>query len=244
MKRSQRFRWVQVLGSAVLLIVLIQWGVAAQQENRPPVKAEPPEFHDSTPPMTVIEPRPSVLDASYLPPPQTEEHKSAWEAMRSDTVGVQKFYELGNVYYDEGQRDLARYAFEEAIRRDPDHLPSRVNLGVVLNETGKAEEAILHLEYAVAHAPDDVMALCNLGLAYYSLENFAKAVDLYTKALSIDPESQLAHYNLGVAFADAGIYEEAIREWRQVAQIDPKSDAARQAQDNIRVLRNVMKRGD
>jgi tetratricopeptide (TPR) repeat protein len=228
---------------AALILVTGGYAVAqGQNAPKPPVKAEPPEFHDEPMDIAVIEARPSVLEESYLPAPQTEEHKSAWEQMRADTTDAEKFYELGNVYYDEGQRDLARYAFEEAIRRDANHLPARVNLGVVLNETGKADQAVPHLEYAVAHAPDDVIALCNLGLAYYSLENVAKAVDLYGKALSIDPESQLAHYNLGVAFADAGIYQEAIREWRQVATIDPKSDAARQAQDNIRVLRNVMRR--
>jgi cytochrome c-type biogenesis protein CcmH/NrfG len=64
---------------------------------------------------------------------------------------------------------------------------------------------------------------------------------MYVKALSIDPESQLAHYNLGVAFADAGIYKEAIREWNAVVAAGPSTDAARQAQDNIRVLRNLMR---
>ena len=101
----------------------------------------------------------------------------------------------------------------------------------------------------LAAAPQTAQEYLNRGMARYFqgdlpgvLADFAKAVELYVRALSVDPESQLAHYNLGVAFADAGIYQEAIREWQAVARIDPKSDAARQAQDNIRVLRSVMQR--
>jgi tetratricopeptide (TPR) repeat protein len=245
MSVARRQRWGFLRGVCILFgLLAVGWGVGAQERLDHPVKAEPPEFRD--PPVQVVRyPKtPSVLDEKYLPPPADPDHKELWEAMRRDTTKAEAFYQLGNAYYDESQLELARRAFSEALRRDAKHLPSRVNLGVVLNEMGETDEAIQHLTEAVKQAPDDIMALCNLGLAFYAKQEFAKAVKMYLKALSIDPESQLAHYNLGVAFADAGIYKEAIREWEAVVRADPRSEAARQAQDNIRVLRNLMRQGE
>jgi tetratricopeptide (TPR) repeat protein len=231
-------------GFLVIIALLALLGsVQAQDKPDRQVKAEPPEYKDPPAEVTLIESG-SVLNAEYLPPPELAEHRQIWESVRQDTSNVKLLYDLGNAYYDEGRRTPSKRAFEAAVKRDPRHLPSRVNLGVVLNELGETDHAIRHLEMATELSPDDILALCNLGLAYYAKDLTAKAVDMYLKALSIDPESQLAHYNLGVAFADAGIYKEAIFEWEAVIQAGPTTDAAKQAQDNIRVLRNIMRQGE
>jgi tetratricopeptide (TPR) repeat protein len=233
-------------GFLVFIALLALFGsVEAQDKPDREVKAEPPEYKDPPAEVSQVESVvEGVLNVEYLPPPELAEHRQLWESVRQDTNNVKLLYDLGNAYYDEGRRTPSKRAFEQAVKRDPRHLPSRVNLGVVLNELGETDGAIRHLEMATELSPDDLLALCNLGLAYYAKDLTAKAVDMYLKALSIDPESQLAHYNLGVAFADAGIYKEAIFEWEAVVQAGPTSDAAKQAQDNIRVLRNIMRQGE
>ena len=233
-------------GVCGLLIVAVlsggNSGGIAQERERPPT-AETPESKDPAAGYVRGDSR-SVLDEAYLPAPLTPDRREVWDRMRRDTTSVEAFYDLGNAYYDEGSLERAGAALNEALERDPDHLASLVNLGVVLNEMGRADEAMGHLARAVERSPDDVLALCNLGLSYYAKGDHAKAVDLYTRALATEPDSQLAHYNLGVAFADAGIYQEAIREWELVIRANPDSDGARQAQDNIRVIRNLLRHSE
>jgi tetratricopeptide (TPR) repeat protein len=84
--------------------------------------------------------------------------------------------------------------------------------------------------------PEDCNARSNLGNAYYAMSRYSEAMYEYRRAIDIDPKCHSALYNIGVAFADAGLFREAVSWWRKVVQAAPGTDAARNADDNIKIL--------
>jgi tetratricopeptide (TPR) repeat protein len=145
-------------------------------------------------------------------------------------------YELANLYYDSGQLEKAQASFEEAHRLNPKHVETLVNLGSVLSDLNKQEEAIEQFQKALSLNPDDCKARSNLGNTYYALSKYPDAMYEYRRAIGIDPKCYSALYNIGVAFADAGLFREAVTWWQKVVDVAPGTDAARSAEENIKIL--------
>ena len=145
-------------------------------------------------------------------------------------------YELGNVLYDAAQLERAQASFEEAHRLNPKHLETLVNLGSALSDLNKHEEAVKQFEKALALNPEDCKARSNLGNAYYAMAKYPDAMYEYRRAIALDPKCYSALYNVGVAFADAGLFREAVNWWQKVVQVAPGTDAARNAEENIKIL--------
>lgn len=145
-------------------------------------------------------------------------------------------YELANLYYDSGQLEKAQASFEEAHRLNPKHVETLVNLGSVLSDLDKQEEAIEQFEKALSLNPEDCKARSNLGNSYYALSKYPDAMYEYRRAIDIDPKCYSALYNIGVAFADAGLFREAVAWWQKVVDVAPGTDAARSAEENIKIL--------
>ncbi len=154
----------------------------------------------------------------------------------ADTTNYRLQYQLGNAYYDAESLDLARQHFEAAVRHNPKYVEALVNLGNVLVDQNQADKAVPYFEKALSINPEDCKARSNLGNAYYAQSRFPDAMFEYKRAVSIDPKCYSALYNIGVAFADAGLFREAVNYWKQVIQIAPGTDAARNAEENTKIL--------
>ena len=233
-------RPVAWFGLCLGLSLVFSAGVIRAQQGG---KTEP-----TTPPAAVA-PAANAPDAAATPPSATpgpsleEKQKALEEAVKKNPKDVEAAFDLGNLYYDQGNRDEAEKTFRKVLELQPDHVKALVNLGVVLNEGGKSQDALVQLEKALAVTPKDSEVLAVKGQILYALKRYSEAIDLYKQAIRENSKSQKGHYWLGVAFADAGIYREAVNEWKTVVEIDPTSSDAGTAREGIDVLQQMLKDG-
>lgn len=154
-----------------------------------------------------------------------------------ESTNYRQHFDLANAYYDAGELAKAEARYRRAIALNPDYTEALVNLGSLLGDMGRNDDAVEILEQALAADPEDCKARSNLGNVYYSMGRYPDAMYEYQRAIDIDPACYTAHFNIAVAFADAGIFREAVKWWREVVRIAPGTAAARQAQENIELLR-------
>ena len=132
---------------------------------------------------------------------------------------------LGNALRDEGRIDEAIACYNEALRRDPDHVPTLTNLGRAQQSLGNEGRAIECLRRVVELAPDHVHAT-NLGNAYLQAGQVDDAIVQYRAALSILPGFAPAQSNFGAALMMKGRVNEAILHLEQALDVDPDDVAA------------------
>jgi len=89
---------------------------------------------------------------------------------------------LGVAYDRKGLPELARRAFEEALKLDGANAQILNNLGYVLYKNGDYRGAADRLKKAVKLAPDDARILNNLGLAQSQLGKFDDAYKNFARA--------------------------------------------------------------
>lgn len=131
----------------------------------------------------------------------------------------------GYVHKHDGNLELARQDFTEAIRRDPNVETAYVNRGYVLNDLHQPQEAASDFEKAVKLDPHDGQA--HLGLAYADL-------DLH-KAEGALREANLAQQSMGdnrevhviraTAYGRQGMLGKAATEYRAALKFTPDDGA-------------------
>ncbi|RDI96258.1 tetratricopeptide repeat protein [Meiothermus sp. QL-1] len=91
-------------------------------------------------------------------------------------LGAEAWTALGLLRIRAGQREEARAAFEEALRRDPGHFRAKTNLANLALEAGQIDQAIALYQEVLKQHPDYPLAHHNLGAAYRRKGQFDKAV--------------------------------------------------------------------
>lgn len=127
-------------------------------------------------------------------------------------------YALGRYYLDIQQRaDRAQSAFEETLRRSPNHSPALYHLGwchELRGDTKKAAELYRRASgYWLAHA-----GLARLALRRGDPE---EAVPQARRAVLLKPDAAMARLVYGQALERAGEVEPALEQFEQAASLDP-----------------------
>jgi uncharacterized membrane protein len=86
---------------------------------------------------------------------------------------------------DPPARDQAREEFEEALKLDPNHIPSHRWLGIMKFDDSRLDEAEKHLRALLQAEPDDKVCLFRLANVLAVRADFAEAIPLYDKALAV-----------------------------------------------------------
>ncbi|MBZ0091473.1 MAG: tetratricopeptide repeat protein, partial [Sulfuricellaceae bacterium] len=106
---------------------------------------------------------------------------------------------IGNVYVDKGELDLALSHYRQAIAAQPDYAAAYNNMGNTLRQLGQFQEAAAAFDVAIRIAPDYAAAHLNLGHLLMDERSIDEAARHYEKAVSIAPEMAEAYFNLGIA---------------------------------------------
>lgn len=139
---------------------------------------------------------------------------------------AKKFNNLGVTSFHNGEFELARDQFLEAVELDPKFAESWNNLGLVYTEMQNDDGAREAFSKAIDINPDLPAAYNNLGYIYYKQYDFDKAVEMYQEAIDRSSDNSSAHTNLGNAYFKLDKREEARRAWERALEIDPGNEKA------------------
>lgn len=106
----------------------------------------------------------------------------------SETVPGDYLVRKANYSLEDGQLPEAIAGFQEALAKNPAHVPAHLGLAVAYLQSGKEDEAMAALRKTIALDPKMTVAYANLGILQDRRGEYKKALDNYKKALSMDRE--------------------------------------------------------
>lgn len=117
--------------------------------------------------------------------------------------------------------DLAKEAFEQALKIDPHFRDARINLGITYLNVGSLDKAIAEYQKILADDPSDIKSRLNLAVIYLQSGQAEQGRKCLYEVLAQDPNNMLAHYYLGSNYLRAGQIEKALTEYRRMVKIEP-----------------------
>jgi tetratricopeptide (TPR) repeat protein len=118
----------------------------------------------------------------------------------------------GIAYHQLAQLNLARKAYEQALRIKPDYVEAMNNLGTVYYSQKSYRRAISWYDKALKIAPREPKSASiymNLGTAYFARKRYENATKAYRTALELDPEVFERHGSFGVMLEERSVEEKA-----------------------------------
>lgn len=110
------------------------------------------------------------------------------EVLQNDPTNPYAFFFLGQAFYEVGEMEPARDAYQAALRLAPQHLGARIALCHVLRKVGDHRGAIREGMAALSQAPEDADALYATGMAYFARGDTTSARRYLVAFLRADPE--------------------------------------------------------
>ncbi|XP_061366737.1 probable UDP-N-acetylglucosamine--peptide N-acetylglucosaminyltransferase SPINDLY [Gastrolobium bilobum] len=140
-----------------------------------------------------------------------------FEALKIDPHYAPAYYNLGVVYSEMMQYDMALSFYEKAASERPMYAEAYCNMGVIFKNRGDLEAAITCYERCLAVSPNFEIAKNNMAIALTDLGTKVKlegdinrGVAFYKKALYYNWHYADAMYNLGVAYGEMLKFDMAI----------------------------------
>ncbi|MQL80703.1 hypothetical protein Taro_013156 [Colocasia esculenta] len=139
------------------------------------------------------------------------------EALKIDSHYAPAYYNLGVVYSEMMQYDMALSCYEKAALERPMYAEAYCNMGVIYKNRGNLEVAIACYERCLAISPNFEIAKNNMAIALTDLGTKVKlegdinqGIAYYKKALYYNWHYADAMYNLGVAYGEMLKFDMAI----------------------------------
>ncbi|MCD8840444.1 tetratricopeptide repeat protein [Staphylococcus arlettae] len=153
------------------------------------------------------------------------------KALTIDSENGPVYYNLANVYYNEGRFNEAIRLYQTALKYDVDVVDTNYMIGMSFNQLEAFKEAIPFLMTA-AEKDDrrDVEVQFQYGLVLCHLEMFKQAITQLNRVLSLDNKHVDALYNLGLAtYMDTEDIDVALRYFKQAVAINPEHHMSQHA---------------
>ncbi len=135
---------------------------------------------------------------------------------------------LGMLYEETNQLDLAIEQYQNALRLTPKTPALHRDLAVVLWKKRNYAKAESHYKVVVNHDKTDIQAVYRLGLIFLMQEHYVQAARQFKKVLELDDKHAQAYGALGIAHQKLGNIPEAIAAFEKVLQLDPANQNALQ----------------
>lgn len=128
---------------------------------------------------------------------------------------------LGRVYQQMWRFDEAIAEYREAIRLDPNLMPSYYSSNeIYLYDLGDPAAALALSTQQIAHNDRDPFAYDHLGWAYLGVDDLENARTAFEKALVLNPRSTLDLYRLGHTLRLQRKYRESLETLLRVPDVD------------------------
>jgi tetratricopeptide (TPR) repeat protein len=129
-----------------------------------------------------------------------------------------------------------RKAYEDFLRRHPDHARARVAYGSFLGDLHDEDGAQAEWEKALALDPNNPAIYNNLANVYGHHGPLEKAFEYYTKAVELDPRQSVYYHNFGTTvylfrkdaqefygITEQQVFDKALELYRQALKLDPQN---------------------
>jgi len=136
---------------------------------------------------------------------------------------------LGIMYENLGQSDIAETSYKTAIRLVNDFTPARFNLANFYNRLKRNEDAEVQFKEIIKFDPENGEAYYSLGLLMAEMKRMDEAVDLLAKAVILLPDQVRVRYNYALTLRHLGQAEDALKEMIIAHQINKRDPAIVQA---------------
>ena len=146
-----------------------------------------------------------------------------------DPTNAELYHLLGEAYCAQGAYDLARLAYEQAWRLEPENPKRLVNLGRAHAEAGDVTQGLALVRQAIGLAPQTPWYYVVLGDLQVQARDVPAAQDAYARAatLNADYRSQAWYYlRLGRAYRQDKQIDEAIAAYEQALALDEANEQA------------------
>jgi tetratricopeptide (TPR) repeat protein len=127
-------------------------------------------------------------------------------------------------------------AYEDFLKRHPDHARARVAYGSYLNDLHEEEAAQEQWEKALALNPKDPAVYNNLANLYGHTGSIQKAFEYYTKAIELNPKEPVYYHNMGdtvflfrkdareyYKITEQQVFDKALGLYAQALKLDPRN---------------------
>jgi len=122
---------------------------------------------------------------------------------------------LGTLYHDQGQFELAESCFQQALSFNPHHPEILYHLAIVLKNQGKFKPALECLQHLLQIKPDWVEAYNQLGEVYYAQNQLTAALTYWQTALQLQANHVPTHFNYAKLLLKSGRFIEGWEELHQ-----------------------------
>jgi spermidine synthase len=109
-------------------------------------------------------------------------------------------YNLGTIYYRQGQLDSALNELNEALLRKSRHASSYNTRGLVYFSMNKIDKAIDDFTKGIEFNPEYGHAYNNRGIAYAREGEYRDALNDFNRAIKLQPDYAEAYYNRGLLY--------------------------------------------
>jgi tetratricopeptide (TPR) repeat protein len=147
------------------------------------------------------------------------------KALLLDPTNVPLGLFLGEHFFFDGRRTLARHYLEQASTAAPDNTVAALMLGVLCGDDGETESAKEYFERALKLRKDSFVAHYGLGRLHAVEGRFEQALVHFKRALSLSPSAEM-HYLVGRTYLAQERADVAERHLRKAVDLDPSFDAA------------------
>jgi Tfp pilus assembly protein PilF len=127
---------------------------------------------------------------------------------------------LGLVYQNLGQNDLAETSYKNAVQLVSDFIPARFNLANLYNALGRNKDAEQQFHQIIELEPDNGEAYYSLGLLMAEEKRLEEAEDYLEKAAVIIKANPRVFYNRGLCLQHLGSQDEAEVVYLKTLDID------------------------
>ncbi|RME25123.1 MAG: tetratricopeptide repeat protein, partial [Deltaproteobacteria bacterium] len=148
----------------------------------------------------------------------------ARQALGQNANNIGAYNNLGLVYLDQGNVDLANFIYQKAlnsIEGADSNAYLHCNLGRVYKAMDKEYLAQQEFDRALQLDPELVAAMLFLGDARLDNHDWEGAAELLERARDLEPDNPAILVNLGIAYRGLGRFEEAAALYKRALELDP-----------------------
>ncbi|MGE5610398.1 MAG: tetratricopeptide repeat protein [Bacillota bacterium] len=133
-----------------------------------------------------------------------------FEKSEDPPIAAETRYAAGQLAESQRNPTTAIQQYREALKIQPNHLPSLFRLAVVYAQVGSYADAVATWQIYLKETNNDPVAWANLGFCHELAGNTKEAEEAYQQGIAKDPKSNPCRVNYGLMLARAGRTTQAI----------------------------------